>query len=463
MPISSTIQSIFDFLGSSRAQNRPDQPTTVPTASYFKICCRVALGFATLGVSEIVRYAITTYQATYGNSTAKVEKHRVQYFNKQVIDSELDRTKDSKFPGISKKALNKTIQELKESEIEIEDPEVTLEETLLFLKKEVIKLECRLDPESYCKLLCDSLKLTALQRCIEAKVKEAYEKEGQQVEQSILDRAIKRRKKLITALGEVPPTLLKDRCNELSDYVYTTCLNIEKEDSIIATVIDTIAKGLAWAFNLNSYQTNPTLRETVGSVLKKEAEETEQEAQKNNKGSIKAVPEEKYKERLSSAADSYFQCIKDVGLHLSKLVKDKQKCFKIITAGLKAYETLKESGTIVLICNPLITPEELRKQLSTLYNEIELCLITALGQDNWDALSQHQKKLYLRVLCALLVRKHKVLESFLRENQTLIEEVKEQLEEIQQRDSEEGKTSFNANNISSALKLVNLFLKKDTI
>ena len=198
-------------------------------------------------------------------------------------------------------------------------------------------------------------------------------------------------------------------------------------------------------------------------MLKKEAEETEQEAQKNNKGSIKAVPEEKYKERLSSAADSYFQCIKDVGLHLSKLVKDKQKCFKIITAGLKAYETLKESGTIVLICNPLITPEELRKQLSTLYNEIELCLITALGQDNWDALSQHQKKLYLRVLCALLVRKHKVLESFLRENQTLIEEVKEQLEEIQQRDSEEGKTSFNANNISSALKLVNLFLKKDTI
>lgn len=463
MPISSTIQGIFDFLGSSRAQNRPDQPTTVPTASYFKIGCRVALGFATLGVSEIVRYAITAYQATYGNSTAKVEKHRVQYFNKEVIESDLDHTKDSKFPGTAIKVLNKTTQELKESGIEIEDPQSTLDETLLYLKKEIIKLEDRLDSEHYCKLLCDSLKLTALQRCIEAKVKEAYDKDGRQVEQSILERAIKRRQKLITALGEVPPTLLKERCNELADYVYTTCLNIEKEDSIIATVIDTVAKGLAWAFNLNSYQTNPTLRETVGNVLKKEAEETEQEAQKNNKGPIKAVPEEKYKERLSSSADSYFQCIKDVGMHLSKLIKDKQKCFKIITSGLKAYEALKESGTIVVICNPLITPEELRKQLPTLYHELELCLITALGEDDWSDLSQHQKELYLRVLCALLTRKHKILGPFLKENQLLIEEVKEQLEEIQQRNNEEGETSSNADEISSSLTLVNLFLKKNTI
>lgn len=463
MTISSAIQNVFGFLGSTGNSNRPDQPTTNQTSSYVKIGCRVCLGFATLGISEIVRYAITTYQATYGNSSAKVEKHRVQFFNKEIIESDLDRKKISMYPGVAMKALNTVTEELMKADMEIEDPQSTLEEALQTLKKDVVKLDERLNPETYCKLLYDSLKLTALQRKIEARVREEYEKNNRQIEQKVLDRAIIRRKKLITALGEVPLTQLKNRCDELSDYVLTTCFNIEKEDSLIDTILGLGTKALSWAFNLNSYQTNPTIRETVGNVLKKEAEEKEKEEIAKNKGRVNALSEESCKEQLTKTANSYFECIKDVGTLLSRIVTDKEKCLNIITSTLRAYETLKESAIIVTICDPSITSEELLQQLPELYDEMILCLITSLGKDIWEDLSQREKDLYLRALCGLMIRKHEGLASFCRENQLLLEDVKEQLQEIQDGNNERGETSSNAKKISNTLKLVSSLLKKESI
>lgn len=416
MNISSALRSTFSFFSSCTTRSdRTHSTSSSSRGGWWKSGC-VSSFLSRIGITKLYNWALTKYRARYGNTEAHIQAQQISAFNGHVLESDLDPSKQSVFPGVAQKTLDKVMLELTEADVKIEESTSALLETALVrLKKKVTKEKEKLTAEHYCSLLYDALKLSAIESAVQANLKAKSAEKNVQLDTALFERAIKRRKIQLEALLTQNGPALKNGILGATDFVQTTMENIETEQTVIQTCLALGIKALKWGWGKLAPKLPTEVQEavkTVKGMLHDDAKDVENKKQADNGGKPTPVPKEEYEEKLSSNSTSYFQSLIDMTKIAANLLENPEQAFNFATKAMAVVKEIKHSDILKPLTDKNATEDQRSESFINLYNQIVVTLQTedVFGKE-WSKLPLKTQELILRMIYLLMSRQCKELTS----------------------------------------------------
>ncbi len=358
-----------------------------------------ALTILTLGLFDLVKMAINSYKAKQNTGNLpRVAQQKILQHNLAILDSEFQTGIDPYHYGIKEAVADEVRKKL--SELGGPDSFIYMPAAIKELRKDIQEEQKKMSSQRYADLLTGSLTQIILKQHLQAEVQAKLQDSGLTLPNNSIDLLIGLNAKDFRALEKTTnPTLVKTKFDHLVQSMYTSAFNLTVQAQVIDECMMDGFRSLLRSLDLTPQQTLLIPRAPIVAYLENIATKVEDNLKVlNDDEHILTTPQD-YQDVQRYAAQLFGSLI-HVGVLAKAKTGDTAVTADLLAKTLMLFTPISRSNIPILMSSP--DPSVALDATVNLYSSYLEHAPKVFGQNNWDALPQNQKDIFLSMVIMLL-------------------------------------------------------------